>query len=487
MAGKSQKNNTLITICPLWAVILVFLLGAATPLCFAPYFHWWLLFPIYSGLFWLIYNTDKSRHAFGIATAFGAGMYLTAFHWLVEPVHDFIQTYVEAGHLSTSALAGAILFLFALGLILPLATACWLFFQLRLRCPVMLQPWLFAACIVVAEWLRGIPFWPFLPWNMSGYAWANTLPLLQLASIGGIGLISFLALGMAASFTQRKQAIIAVSILAICYAFGAWRLETAPPLDPPSSGLQLRLVQTAFPYSTSLSKSVRMQMFLDLWHVSRDPAEQPIDILLWPEGSVSFFLEEEPGIRQKLEMLTPTVIFGSIAKTETHYFNTIRYKPAGQPLGDSQVRKNIPVPLAEALPFADSLSSFLPQFHPISSSTNMPYLNTELGRVLVLNCFEALFSRQIWRYGGKADTLLHITNDNWYANSIAAEQFFYIARVRAVEAGKPLLRVANAGISGVIDGYGRIHHRFDPQEIDTSHDVMIAPDTLAAPDTVFTR
>lgn len=491
MAGKSQKNNTLIIIPPWQAATIAFLLGATTPLGFAPFFYWLLLIPIYSALFWLMCSQEKSRDIFGIATAFGAGMYLTAFHWLVEPVHGFIQSYVETDSLSTHALSGIVLFLFALGLILPLATACWLFFRLNRRCPIILQPWLFAACIVMAEWLRGIPFWPFLPWNMSGYAWADTQPLLQLAAIGGIGLLSFLVLGIAASFTQLKQALIGLGILAMCYGLGSWRLDNAPPLESPTTGQQLRFVQTAFPFSASLSKSLRMQTFLDLLHVSHDPEEQPIDILLWPEGGVSFFLEEEPGVRQKLETLTPAVIFGSVEKTETHYFNTIRYKPADQPLSDSQIRKNIPVPLAETLPFADSFAAFyhqhLPQFHPIAHSTDAPYLNTTLGRALVLNCFEALFSRQIWQYGEKADVILHITNDSWYANSAAIEQFFYIARVRAVEAGKPLLRVANAGISGVIDGYGRIHHRFDPQGIDTSHDVTIAPKALAAPDTVFTK
>jgi apolipoprotein N-acyltransferase len=57
--------------------------------------------------------------------------------------------------------------------------------------------------------------------------------------------------------------------------------------------------------------------------------------------------------------------------------------------------------------------------------------------------------------------MLNVTNDAWYGRTSGPYQHFAIARTRAVEEGLPLVRVANNGVSGIVDEVGRVVARID--------------------------
>jgi apolipoprotein N-acyltransferase len=78
-----------------------------------------------------------------------------------------------------------------------------------------------------------------------------------------------------------------------------------------------------------------------------------------------------------------------------------------------------------------------------------------------LICYEAIFPRAIVQGSVRPDYLVNVTNDGWFGDTTGPRQHLHQARVRAVEEGLPLLRVANNGISAVIDARGRILRRLD--------------------------
>ena len=72
-----------------------------------------------------------------------------------------------------------------------------------------------------------------------------------------------------------------------------------------------------------------------------------------------------------------------------------------------------------------------------------------------LICFEAIFPGEAVAADARPDWLLNLTNDAWFGETAGPHQHFEIARMRAIETGLPVVRVANTGITGAVDGYGR--------------------------------
>ena len=78
-----------------------------------------------------------------------------------------------------------------------------------------------------------------------------------------------------------------------------------------------------------------------------------------------------------------------------------------------------------------------------------------MGTALPLICYEAVFPQDVNGAPTRPDILLEITNDAWFGINAGPQQHLAQARLRAIEQGLPMIRVANTGISAMIDPAGR--------------------------------
>ncbi len=120
------------------------------------------------------------------------------------------------------------------------------------------------------------------------------------------------------------------------------------------------------------------------------------------------------------------------------------------------------MPLRSALGFA-KLAAGSVDFSPGAGALTLDLRGLPAFAPLI--CYEAIFPGRVVPAGTRPEWLLNLTNDAWFGTSSGPYQHFASARIRAVEEGLPLVRVANNGISAVVDAYGRIVGRLGLNEI----------------------
>jgi apolipoprotein N-acyltransferase len=118
------------------------------------------------------------------------------------------------------------------------------------------------------------------------------------------------------------------------------------------------------------------------------------------------------------------------------------------------------VPFGEYIPFRQYLGDFTDIFAPKDFSSGKLKSNPTINgfeNIITLICYEILFTNEIVsRLSKKTNLLINITNDAWFGKTIGPYQHFALAKIKAVEFGLPLARVANTGISAYVSPYGEI-------------------------------
>ncbi len=438
-------------------VVLALALGALVALGQAPFGLWWVALAALGGVVWLVAAAPGPRAAATVGLAAGVGQFGLALSWIVEP---FLIDVARHGWMAPFALV-----FLSVGLALFWAAAAALAALSR-------HPALgFVAAFAALEWLRGVMLTGF-PWAMLGHVWIGT-PVDQVAALAGPSALSLVALLVAALPVawRWRGAVASGAILAVAFGFGLWRLDQ--PLPAPREGT-VRLVQP------NAAQSLKWDQALADMHLDRlldlTAAGTPADLTIWPETAVPFMLEYAPSVA---EMVTAAsggrpVALGIQREDEGRYYNSLRVLEGEGSEFDRYDKFHL-VPFGEYMPFGDlahdwfGLAAFAAQAGNFYSAGTGPRVLDlgRFGRVLPLICYEAIFPRLVNAAPERADWLLQITNDAWFGVWTGPFQHFDQARLRAVEQGLPLVRVANTGVTAVIDARGRVVERLPFGEIAT--------------------
>ena len=333
------------------------------------------------------------------------------------------------------------------------------------------------AAMVIAEWLRGHVATGF-PWNAIAYT-AMPVPLFMQAIrltglyvMGGFAVYIFASPVLLASPTGRRAGLaLAVALVAIDVGYGWHRMGVAEPAG--GRTVNFRLVQPAFSADDWRTEEGRNAVFATLLELSSQPpaaGEARPDVIIWPESVLPFTLESRDDARTAIgEMLEPgqSLVLGAASFAGRKPDGWPEFYNAVYALGDdgatvSVTGKTHLVPFGEYLPFEEFFRSIGLEALTALPGSYVPVENRQMlllpdGTVLYpLVCYEAVFPRLLESGAGSAAALVNVTYDAWFARTPGPFQHFAQARLRAVEAGKPLIRVGENGVTAFVDSKGRV-------------------------------
>ena len=199
------------------------------------------------------------------------------------------------------------------------------------------------------------------------------------------------------------------------------------------------------------------------YFVTQTEALNESDLVIWPEIALSYTATELEKLKlwELLQSYPPDVLLGvleeQVVDQETIYYNSA----FGISDKIQKYRKSHLVPFGEYTPFR-FLLGWLKDFVIIPSSDMSAYDEPQMPLMLagqpagVSICFEDAFPSEILKMLPEANYLINISEDAWFGRVLAPAQRLQMSRMRAMETGRPVLRVANKGISASIDHKGQV-------------------------------
>ncbi len=437
--------------------LLTLVCGALVTLSLAP-FGVWPLGIVAACLLRALLEDQARSVVLWRSWLFGIGLFSSGTSWIYVSIQ-------EHGHASVM-LASFLVVLFCLGLALLFNLTAGIFYSLvNTRTPR--ANWLlFPAYIVLGEWFKTWLITGF-PWIFIGYAHLET-PLAGWAPIGGVLAISFIAALTGSVLFEwlsgRGRRLPLMTALVAALWVGGWLAQRIDWVEPAGEPVQVAMIQPDIPQSIkwqpgAFNRIIQtyLDMSADLWGT---------ELLIWPEAAIPRLHESATPLLEQLDKKAgqsgSTLITGIPyrdpgADGHSKLYNSVLALGAGSGVYFKQHL----VPFGEYVPLENLLRGLIGFFDlPMSSfswgpADQVPLMAGEWSLAPFV-CYEVVYPAMVANDAQRADFILNISNDSWFGRSIGPPQHFEIARMRALENGRYLIRGTNNGISGIVDHRGRI-------------------------------
>ncbi len=431
--------------------------GALVTLSLAP----WTLWPagilscaVYA---WLLSTCSPGQAAWR-GWLFGLGMFGSGVSWVYVSIH----VYGNAG----APLAALLTALFCAGLALLHALFGWIYARLVRPLPGGMLAG-FPALWVLFEWLRGWLLTGF-PWLYLGNAHVDTwiagwAPVLGVYGLSLICAITGCSLFLAWRSRQPAALLVYGGLTATLWLGGA----VLKPVEWVAPAAERPLSVTLYQPSIPLREKWDRRRFPDILEQFRGAADALADseLVIWPESAIPAYYQSVRPFLDRLaswaELAESTLILGIPYRGEDgQAFNSIVALGNGEGL----YHKQRLVPFGEYVPLEHLLRGLIDFFDlPMSDFSAGPRNQAPLTaggfRVAPFICYEIVYPDLVARGARGADLLVTVSNDSWFGASIGPLQHLQIARMRALENGRYLLRGTNDGVTAIIDHRGRVMAR----------------------------
>ena len=444
--------------------LLLFSSGALLPLALAPFNFWPIAIPCIAVLFYKLQH-QSLKQAIVKASVFGFAMFFAGVSWVYVSIHEhgFIPAPLALLATTLFCLFLALLFAlpFALSALIPQRSSSWL-----LGLPAI---W------VLSEWFRSWIFTGF-PWLYAGYSHTDTW-LSGWAPIGGVMWLSFITALAAATLAQigqtligRKQPIqVGVKIsclLLVVLTTSGYLLQSITWTQETGKKLSVVLIQPNTDQNKKWSASER-QSILDQLQEQTEP-HWGVDLIVWPEAAIPATPKRVSGFligMDKAAKVNQTALLTGIPtqdRSSGKYYNSVLALGAAS----GQYDKTRLVPFGEYVPLEGLLRGLIRFFNlPMSSFSlggqDQPLLTIAGEPMATAICYEIVYPDLVARISREATLLLTVSNDAWFGDSFAPQQHMQMARMRAIENAKPMLRGTSNGVTAIVDHRGKIEKQLE--------------------------
>ena len=313
-------------------------------------------------------------------------------------------------------------------------------------------------------------------WNALGYSQAYHPALIQTATWGGVYVVSFLIVAI-------NSAVVLVLLHRTRWAVGWALLVTTPVVfmiglswlltnptdtsDPPTVhvvALQPNVPMTLAKSTEEINALRERHLNLSQKALAQLPADNLPRLVVWPESPMNFTYAADKPFQEWVAKFAKenhvSLLFNSLepAGANGYYNSALLINEDGRMISQYDKIRLMPfgeyVPLPQWLPGASLITALVGEFTPGEKYTLMPVGDHRVGVFICIESAYPWIARRMTNEG--AGVLINISNDGYLGPTAVMRQHLANAIFRAVENGRPVLRVTNSGLSAEISETGVI-------------------------------